>query len=428
MTPLELLYQHYQTSTGVCTDTRKITKGCLFFALKGGNFNGNQFASEALALGARWAIIDQAQFHLEGQTILVEDVLTTLQQLANHHRNELDIPIIGITGSNGKTTTKELLSVVLKTKYKTHFTQGNLNNHIGVPLTLLAMPLDTQVAIIEMGANHVGEIEFLCKIADPTHGLITNIGKAHLEGFGGVEGIIRGKSELFRHLMDKNGVIFVNGASEPLMNMSKRMNRPHFYSATAPNAYCYGELMEVNPFIVFNYAGHLNCQTQLVGSYNFENILAALAIGKYLGVKTQDALKAVASYSPTNNRSQVLETTSNKILLDAYNANPTSMAAALQNFEAITHPCKVVILGDMFELGEYTQPEHLNIWKLATQGDFHQRFFVGDYFSGALGQQAEVFKDKTQLKEFLKAHPIQDALVLIKGSRSVGLEELVQYL
>lgn len=428
MTPLEQLHQRYQTSTGVCTDTRKITKGCLFFALKGGRFNGNQFAKEALALGASFAVIDEPEYQLDQRTILVEDVLTTLQQLAHYHRNELDIPVIGITGSNGKTTTKELLNVVLKTKYKTHFTAGNLNNHIGVPLTLLAMPFDTEVAIIEMGANHVGEIEFLSQIADPTHGLITNIGKAHLEGFGGAEGIIRGKSELFRHLIEKDGVIFVNGGSDPLMNMTKRMNRPHVYSSTDNQAYCFGELIEVNPFIKFNYAGHLNCQTQLIGSYNFENILAALAVGKYLGVKVEDAVQAVSTYSPTNNRSQVLETTSNKILLDAYNANPTSMSAALQNFEAIKHPQKVVILGDMFELGDSTHQEHLAIWELAAEGDFDHCFFIGNYFSESLGERPGVFKDKNQFKQFLMDNPIKDSLVLIKGSRSVGLEELVQSL
>ncbi len=419
------IYTLYKSCSGICTDTRKVTNGSIFFALKGDNFNGNKFAKQALESGAAFAVIDQKEFEEEGKTILVEDSLKTLQALANYHRKQFSIPFIGITGSNGKTTSKELISCVLKTKFKTHFTQGNLNNHIGVPLTLLSMPLDTEIAVIEMGANHVGEIEFLSTISDPTHGLITNIGKAHLEGFGSLEGVARGKSELFKHLQNNNGVIFINGSSDALMRMASRFKNPLIYSQTDEKAYVFAKMVEIDPFIRFSYGSANTNQTQLVGSYNFENILSALAIGKFFGIEPQDAIEAVCNYVPSNNRSQIIENSGVKILLDAYNANPSSMAAAIENLNSLEHPKKIIVLGDMFELGVDSKLEHTNIYNKAISQGFHACYFVGKYFKNALPETKNVFDTKEELVNELKRIDLKKSLLLIKGSRGIGLETIL---
>jgi len=423
---IKYLLEAYSQSTGVCTDTRKIETGNLFFALKGDNFNGNKFAKQALEQGASIAVIDEEKHHLDERTVLVKDVLSTLQALANAYRKTFDIPIIGITGSNGKTTTKELVTSVLKTTYRTHATSGNFNNHIGVPLTLLSMPRDTQIAVVEMGANKPNDIAELAEIAEPTHGIITNIGKAHLEGFGGLEGVARTKSALFRFLLENEGVAFVNLANEHVARMGARFKSPLTFSSTHTDAYCYGELLEVNPYIKFNYGTLTHQQTQLIGSYNFENILAALAVGKRFNVKENDAIEAVKNYTPTNNRSQVLQKGSNSILLDAYNANPTSMAAALENFSKINTEKKVVILGDMYELGETSKEEHQKIYALASQLGFDACYFLGDLFHDAVSDKSNIFTDKSDLVNTLKQISYQDTFILLKGSRGIGLEKLLE--
>ena len=425
---LSTIYDAFLKADNICTDTRKIQKNDLFFALKGDNFNGNKFAKKAIEAGASFAIIDEEEFHIEGKTFLVDNVLTSLQQLANHHRNQFDIPVIGITGTNGKTTTKELVNVVLSTSFKTHCTSGNFNNHIGVPLTLLAMPLDTEIAIIEMGANKEGDIRELCDIALPNYGIITNIGKAHLEGFGSVEVIARTKSELFRHLLDNKGIAFVNQENENVARMGARFSEPLTYSFSNPNNFCYGELVEVNPYIKLSFEEFTNQQTQLIGKYNFENILAALAVAKKFKVETRLAIEAVKNYSPTNNRSQVIDKDSNKILLDAYIANPTSMQAAVSNFISIKHNQKVVILGDMFELGETSKEEHINLFKTTLEAGFKSNFFIGKHFKDALPQEKNVFLDKLSFIEHLTTNKIENSLVLIKGSRGIGLEDILDHL
>lgn len=428
MQALEHIYSLFLKSSGVCTDTRKIQENCIFFALKGANFNGNEFAVKAIGLGAAYTIIDEKEAYVDSRTILVEDVLSCLQNLANYHRKQFTIPFLGITGSNGKTTSKELISSVLKTKYKTHFTQGNLNNHIGVPLTLLSMPLDTEIAVIEMGANHIGDIALLCKIAKPTLGIITNIGKAHLEGFGSLEGVAKGKSELFDSVESAGGNIFLNGMNDILLNMASRFTKPMIYSKTDEMAYCFGTLVGVNPFIKFSYKEEKNRQTKLIGAYNFENILSALAVAKYFGIPEKKAVNAICEYEPSNNRSQVLEKNGKTILLDAYNANPSSMRAAIENFSAIEHPKKITILGDMFELGSESNQEHLNIYELTISKHFEKSLFVGKYFKHVLIEQDLVFETKEELILYLKTQDLETSLLLIKGSRGIGLESIVENL
>lgn len=422
------LHKIFINSTGITTDTRNINKGDIFFALKGDNFNGNTFAKKALELGAKYVIIDEPQNEINKQYLLVDNVLESLQALANHHRKKFDIPVIGITGTNGKTTTKELIANVLQTSFKIHFTKGNLNNHIGVPLTLLSMPLDTEIAIIEMGANHIGDIKFLCDIAEPTHGLITNIGKAHLEGFGSLEGVARTKSELYKHLLEHDGIIFINGENEILSRMATRFSNPLVYSYSDPNVYCYASLLEVNPYIKLSYNEEQNKQTSLIGKYNFENILAAFSIAKFFNISDSETVTAICAYTPTNNRSQVIEKGNNKILLDAYNANPTSMGAAIDNFEAIKHNKKTLILGDMFELGPDSNMEHLNIYNLIISKEFDTFYFVGSHFHQSLPKQVNTFETKDNLIKHLNSHPIQDSLILIKGSRGIGLESILDHL
>lgn len=425
----EQLYQHYLKSTGVSTDTRSVQNGNIWFALKGPNFNANKFAAQALEKGAMTVVIDDPAFVKDERCFVVEDGLKALQELGNHHRKQLDIPFIGITGSNGKTTTKELLRDVLSKKYKVHATKGNLNNHIGVPLTLLQIDDSVEIAIVEMGANKVGDIAELCDIADPTHGLITNIGKAHLEGFGGVEGVIRGKSELYHHLIQKEGVIFVNSQSEVLSNIAKRrIKSPYYYPAEGD--YLHAELITSHPSLKLVTENGKETITHLTGAFNFENICAALCVGKFFEVDANLALDAVASYNPDNNRSQIIEKGTNTILLDAYNANPSSMSASLRHFAGKEASYKVAILGDMFELGADAPKEHEAIGKLTAELGFDEVHLCGKLMEfGKLGNpKAQYWSEKEQLKEYLESHPMKDAAILIKGSRGMSLETILEQL
>ena len=425
MLSTESLYEKFRACSRVSTDTRNIAEGSLFFALKGERFNANRFAQQALENGAAYAVIDEPEYQHDDRCLLVDDVLSSLQHLAHHHRMTLDIPVIGINGTNGKTTTKELLHAVLSKKYRTVATQGNLNNHIGVPLTLLQLTADTQIAIIELGANHVGEIAMLCQIAQPTHGLTTNIGKAHMEGFGGLEGAIRGESEQYDYLCHTGGVVFINSQNELLSRISKRFDQPYYYPA--PGDYFTCTLLSADPFVMYQPENSDPIKTQLIGAYNFENIAAALCIGKYFEVPSETANEAVRSYQPTNKRSQVVKQGSNTILLDAYNANPDSMQAAIRNLEAMQATQKVVILGDMYELGEDAAVEHRAIGGLLAQSTIQQVLFCGELMQEAhqACANSNYFRDKVALEKYLRQHPIMDSTVLIKGSRGMAMETLV---
>lgn len=423
------LYQKFKTCSGFSTDTRKIGENVMFFALKGDKFNANSFAQEALTKGAKYVVIDEAAFALDERCILVGDVLYTLQKLANFHRQHLNIPFVGMTGSNGKTTSKELVATVLSKKFKTYYTKGNLNNHIGVPLTLLGIDESYEIAVIEMGANHQGEIRDLCNICEPTHGFITNIGKAHLEGFGGIEGVKKGKGELFDFLEKSGGTVFVNNKSEVLVTMAsarKFKERKDYLIASDEQVL----MLQDSPLVVFAANGN-SYETHLPGSYNFENIAAALAIGSYFGVPTNLANEAVSEYNPDNNRSQIIEKGTNSILLDAYNANPSSMSASIQNFINLkTDKQKVVILGDMLELGDEAPAEHRAIGELIAKGDFSLVILFGELMASALVSlpNAFYFTDKFSLHNWLIDKQLNNSYILIKGSRGVSLETTLQFL
>lgn len=427
-TGIENLYRHYLKSGSVSTDTRKIISGSIFFALKGDKFNANQFASEALEKGASWAVIDEDEYRKDSRYIVVRDVLETLQDLAHHHRNQLKIPIVALTGSNGKTSTKELTHAVLATKYNTLATKGNLNNHIGVPLTLLSIDSSVEIAVIEMGANHVGEIERLCAIANPTHGFITNIGKAHIGTFGGYENIIKGKSELYSHLRSKQGVVFVNSGNPLLMELSQSF--PNAVRFPAEGDFYSARLVSADPFVRIIADNGEEVQTQLIGGYNFENIACALCVGKYFGVDAELANQAVAEYVPANMRSQVMQKGSNTIILDAYNANPSSMQAAIENMAGMKASNKVLILGDMFELEEQSDKEHQAIGKLIRECGLGNVYLCGNLFKAALHEipYAKYFIRKEDLVKELKQFPIGNSTVLVKASRGIGLETIVDYL
>ncbi|MCR9065237.1 MAG: UDP-N-acetylmuramoyl-tripeptide--D-alanyl-D-alanine ligase [Cytophagales bacterium] len=426
---IEEIYQRFKNSNKVCTDTRKIEKYDLFFALKGDNFNGNKFAHQAISNGANYAIIDEEEFNTSDQCILVKDVLATLQELANFHRRTFDIPVIALTGSNGKTTNKELLKAALSRKYKVHATQGNLNNHIGVPLTLLSMPADTEIAIIEMGANHQKEIEELCKIAEPSHGYITNIGKAHLEGFGGVEGIKKGKGELYDFLKESEGYVFVNVKDTVLLEMlkSRQIIKSVFYGKDDLLL----RMQQESPAVKWISENGQEYTAQISGKYNFENIQNAYAIARYFNVAETDVCQALAAYNPDNNRSQKVLKESNEIFLDAYNANPSSMEASIKNFiNYSTEKSKVVILGDMFELGDDSEKEHSALGKLVASGDFETVVLYGENMKHALIHlpQAYYFTDKFSIHNWVNDKNFENKAFLIKGSRGVGLETVVQFI
>ncbi|MEJ6981143.1 UDP-N-acetylmuramoyl-tripeptide--D-alanyl-D-alanine ligase [Pedobacter sp. P351] len=425
---IEDLYSIYLQHPEICTDTRKISTGCLFFALKGDNFDGNQFAEQALQDGAAFVVIDDPVYNTSGSTLLVDDALTALQQLAAYHRKQLKIPVIGITGTNGKTTTKELIKSVLSVKYNTYATPGNLNNHIGVPLTLLAIDNNIEIAIIEMGANHQKEIEALCKIAQPAFGLITNVGKGHLEGFGGFEGVKKGKGELYDFLKETGGLVFLNQSNSYLAEMVTERNVKNLsYYNTKETSGLKGELVENDPFLVidWSYGNHvLRVKTNLTGPYNLENILAAIAIGKHFNLSDKEINQGIASYTPGNNRSQITKTTLNTLICDYYNANPSSMIAALDNFSDLDADNKIVILGDMFELGKESLEEHKQIVEKAKGIHSHEQIFIGENFFENKTAGSKFFKTTDEAVEYLKAYPIKHATILIKGSRGMRMEKL----
>jgi UDP-N-acetylmuramoyl-tripeptide--D-alanyl-D-alanine ligase len=427
---IQALYEIFKTCNGVSTDTRNIGRNSIFFALKGPNFNANTLAEKAIEQGASFAIVDEAEFVTKPNIILVGNGLVTLQDLANYHRKQFDIPVIGLTGSNGKTTTKELIYSVLSKKYKTHATKGNLNNHIGVPLTLLAMPIDTEMAIIEMGANFVGDIRGLVHICEPTHGLITNIGKAHLEGFGGIDGVKKGKGELFDWLSMHNGTVFINCDNQILLEMvSMRTFKKTVKYQIEDDLYNLQMGTEI-PFVNYFSSQKQLIQTHLTGKYNFENIVNALAIGRFFGVKEAVANEAIANYQPDNNRSQFVQKGTNRVLMDAYNANPSSMVAAITNFNNLKAHNKMVILADMFELGEEGPKEHELLGELIKNCNFKTVLLAGNLMQNALIHlpQAYYFPDKFGLHVWLQEHPQTDAHILIKGSRGMALESCLAFI
>jgi UDP-N-acetylmuramoyl-tripeptide--D-alanyl-D-alanine ligase len=435
---IDQLYKIYRESGLVSTDTRKIPSGCLFFALKGDSFDGNSFADKALEAGAAYAIIDNASFEKSDRHILVHDALKALQDLARYHRSQLKIPVIGITGTNGKTTTKELANAVLSQKFRTYATQGNLNNHIGVPLTLLAIGDDVEIAIIEMGANHQQEIKFLSGISQPGYGLITNIGKAHLEGFGGPEGVKKGKGELYDWLLSDGGQAFINRDNPVLVDMARdRGLQKIIYYGTGSEGLVSGGLSVNNPFLTIEWwINHedLNPEiytvdTHLTGNYNLENILSAACIGTFFGLSADEVNSGLSGYKPSNNRSQIAKTAFNTLVCDYYNANPSSMSVALENFSGMQAEKKTIILGDMFELGDDSATEHEEILKKALNVHANEYIFVGEgFFKAGLNQKsgARFFKSTNEVYDLLKTHPIKDTLILIKGSRGMHLEKLVE--
>ncbi|MVN20224.1 UDP-N-acetylmuramoyl-tripeptide--D-alanyl-D-alanine ligase [Mucilaginibacter arboris] len=433
----EQLYQIFLQHPQVSTDTRKIAPDSIFFALKGANFNANTFAAQALETGAAYAVIDEAAYCISDRFILVDDVLTALQDLARYYRKQLNIPVIGLTGSNGKTTTKELINSVLSRKFKTYATKGNLNNHIGVPLTLLAISRGTEIAIIEMGANHQQEIAFLCNIAQPTHGLITNIGRAHLEGFGGPEGVKKGKGELFDFLEQSAGTVFVNHDDLILEEMAfhRHFKQVVYYGKDETNVVS-GEILENVPLLKIqwqankaNQAPKNEVQTQLTGSYNFDNILAAICIGHHFKLSAEQINSGISRYQPENSRSQIVQTKTNTLICDYYNANPSSMEVAIKNMEAITANKKVLILGDMFELGEHSSAEHELIIKKANEIEADQRIFIGKGFYEHHASFTDTFFETTDAAFMaLKTAPVTGATVLVKGSRGMHLETLLELL
>lgn len=399
----------------------------MFFALKGDNFNGNTYAIEALKTGAKFAVVDEEEYNTSDRTILVPDVLKTLQELATYHRLYLKIPVIALTGSNGKTTTKELINSVLSQKYKTTATLGNLNNHIGVPLTLLSMNSKTEIGIVEMGANHQKEIEFLCHIAKPDFGYITNFGKAHLEGFGGLEGVIKGKSEMYKYLIPNDKTVFINSLDAIQVEKTKNANKTFSFGNINSQANVKINFIEAKPFVTCSY-NNIEIQSQLIGDYNFNNIAAAITIGNYFKVEDSIIKRAIESYEPTNNRSQIINKGSNKIILDAYNANPTSMHAALLNFEK-QEGHKIAVLGDMFELGKDASQEHQDIANLAISLNIDKIIFVGENFyeSKLNSEKTSQFKTYDDFKHNFDLSEIKNTTLLIKGSRGMALERVLKF-
>lgn len=435
MSSIQDLYNIYLQHPNVVIDSRKVIDSCLFFALHGANFDGNQFAEQAIKNGAAYAVIDNADFQFSEQCILVDDVLKTLQDLASFHRQTFEIPVLAITGSNGKTTTKELIYNVLKSYYNSHSTKGNYNNHIGVPLTLLAIQKNTEIAVIEMGANHIGEIGFLCEIAKPTHGIITNIGKAHLEGFGGLEGVKQGKGELFQFLKRNKGVAIINLDEPFLYEMSKGIAHRVFYHRSnfpSPKNIPFEiKLIAETPFVRVGFLDRdelVEIQSQIIGSYNFNNIQTAIAVGKYFKVPAENIKSAIEDYVPSNNRSQIIKKETNTFILDAYNANPTSMKQALNNLKTVAGNYKIAILGDMLELGKYSQKEHQQLIEYAKKLDFDQLILVGKEFEKTVQNNSKIlkFEEIESLKSWYSKQNFNNTVLLIKGSRGLKLEKLLE--
>ena len=426
---MDIAYIHslFLNCSSVATDTRKIEPNSLFIALKGENFDANTFAKEAIEKGASYVIIDDEKYFIDHRTLLVDNSLSALQLLAKYHRQYLKIPIIALTGSNGKTTTKELINVVLSKKFKTKATLGNLNNHIGVPLTLLSFDNNTELGIVEMGANHQNEIEFLCELALPDYGYITNFGKAHLEGFGGVEGVIQGKSEMYNYISANEKLVFIN--LDDTIQAEKSSNLEKFsFGVNNVNADVNISSVDANPFVKIRFSD-LNIQTHLIGLYNANNINAAIAIGKYFEVDDSDIKVALENYIPENNRSQIINKGTNKIILDAYNANPSSMAVAIENFLQLNDGTKMMILGDMFELGTESAQEHKTIVNLVSNNNEVTSYFIGKEFYCQKANHINIhfFETFDSFSEYLKGIKIENSSVLIKGSRGMALERTLNF-
>jgi len=425
------LYEIYRRYPFITTDTRKHLANSIFFALKGENFDGNTYIEQALELGCAYAVGDDPNLPTnKHHIIVVENTLQTLQELARFHRRALQIPVIGITGTNGKTTTKELIAAVLSSKYNVLYTQGNLNNHIGVPLSLLSITKKHEMAVIEMGASHLGEIAELAAIAEPDYGLITNVGKAHLEGFGSFENVIKTKSELYHFLGKTGGKIFIN-RDNPYLNAIP-CDAEKIYYGVQPGVFVRGEIVE-NDSLFLNlkwFAGQQDYEvkTRLTGNYNFENILAAVATGVYFDVEPDKICKALSNYSPQNNRSQLLETSKNHLIIDAYNANPTSMLVSLENFSRLKTLPKIIILGEMKELGKESDSEHQKILDYIEKKQFEKVFLCGEIFSGLSNEKYLSFPHINQLTEHLKNEDLKGYYIMIKGSRAIQLEQVIDYL
>lgn len=423
------LYDIFTRHPDIVTDSRRCTPGCLFFALRGDRFNGNRFAEEALAGGAAYAVVDDPGVVQGERYIRVEDSLTALQELASFHRSSIEVPVIAITGSNGKTTTKELMSRILSTRYLVKATGGNLNNHIGVPLTLLGMDAATEIGLVEMGANHPGEIAFLCTLAKPDYGLITNVGSAHLEGFGSLEGVKKAKSELYHYLESEGGLIFCNGADPDLLDMISGLQAGIVIYGDTEDSVCSGEVLSADPVLRFRldmrHGETKEIETGLAGAYNLGNLLAAVAVGLHFRVDPVEICRALDGFSLDNNRSQRIHTGSNILIMDAYNANPSSMRAALENFSLQDHPRKALVLGDMLELGKYAETAHREVLDYLRKMDCGQVFLVGEEFSKLpVPEGMSVFPSVSELDEWLAGHPLRDSLILVKGSRGIGLERI----
>lgn len=436
MISIEELYQLFmQCGQKITTDTRKLEAGSIFFALKGENFDANTFAEKSIKGGCAYAIVDNPNFIRNEHILLVANVLETLQQLAKFHRTQLKFPIIGITGSNGKTTNKELIHAVLSKKFRTYATKGNLNNHIGVPLTLLSITLEHEMAIVEMGANHQGEIAMLSELSDPDYGVITNIGKAHLDGFGGVEGVKKGKSELYKHIIKKGGKVFINGEDSVLLELSKDL--PKVYYGENIEFDIYGKRFSMNEYVEFKWniknkslEEQPLVKTQMFGQYNFINLLCAVCIGNYFNVPETDINDALENYIPEMNRSQVKKIKSNTFILDAYNANPSSMNLAIENFNKQNFENKIAILGDMLELGDYSKEEHQKILNQLEISNIKTIFLVGVQFFEFKDQFSKFsfFKNIDDLMSYLNTYDTVDSTILIKGSRGIKLEKVVDCL
>jgi UDP-N-acetylmuramoyl-tripeptide--D-alanyl-D-alanine ligase len=426
MISIEELYKFYEQHPSIQTDTRKIQAGDIFFALKGPNFNGNAFTTQALEKNAAYVVIDEPQPVQSEKLILVDDVLETLQQLAKYHRQQLKIPFLAITGSNGKTTTKELIHAVLSSSYQTYTTEGNLNNHIGIPVTMLKIKRDAEMAVIEMGANHQKEIAGYCQYVLPTHGIITNAGKAHLEGFGGIEGVRKGKGELYDFLRENHGTAFVMWDYEYLREMSKGIKNIVTYGTS--EADITGIALKSEPFLELEMNKGFsikNINTQLVGDYNLPNVLAAITVGKYFKVPDEKIKSALENYVPSNSRSQLIKKDSNKIILDAYNANPTSMKAAIENFSRMPDPNKILILGGMAELGDESLQEHKNIIEVINQHPWKAVALVGGDFLKTSHPYLS-FENNVQAREWLHKEKFNNSSLLVKGSRSMQMEKVIE--
>ncbi|NCD69499.1 UDP-N-acetylmuramoyl-tripeptide--D-alanyl-D-alanine ligase [Mucilaginibacter agri] len=429
----EQLYELFLQHPVISTDTRKIVPGSLFFALKGDNFDANSFAQQAIEAGAAYAIIDNAHYRLSDQYILVDDALTQLQDLARYHRKQLQIPVIGLTGTNGKTTTKELIKAVLSQRFNTYATQGNLNNHIGVPLSILSVTPEHEMAVIEMGANHQKEIEMLCTISQPTHGLITNVGKAHLEGFGGTEGVKIAKGELYDYLKANNRTIFINTDSPVLAEMAaaRDLHGTIGYGTKNAGNLISGHVTKNAPYVSLEWISPSGksheVDSHLTGAYNLDNMLVAICIGTHFKMEDAEINAGIAGYQPTNNRSQIMQTADNTLICDYYNANPSSMAVAIDNISTMDAKDKVLVLGDMFELGDESAAEHKAIIQKAIAAPVNHRIFIGKaFFEQKNGFTADFYETTEEAINALKENPIKHATVLIKGSRGMALERLTQ--